>query len=65
MTSLLAMRWSTIPFKSRWSLLPKWSNMVDPPLRTMFEYSPRRASIGDVWITWSTTSGSGVRKSDE
>jgi hypothetical protein len=31
----------------------------------MFLYSPLRTSMGDVWITVSTTSGKGVRKSEE
>jgi hypothetical protein len=36
-SSLDAILWSTIPFKSLCSLLPKWSNIVLPPERTMFE----------------------------
>lgn len=30
----------------------------------MFLYSPLRTSIGDDWITPSTTTGSGVKKSE-
>jgi hypothetical protein len=36
-----------------------------PLRRALTLYRPRRTSIGDCWITESTTSGSGVRKSDE
>lgn len=36
-----------------------------PPLSTMRLYSPLRTSIGDVWMTLSTTSGRGVKKSEE
>jgi len=39
--------------------------MVLPPESTMRLYRPLRTSMGDVWMTVSTTSGSGVRKSDE
>jgi hypothetical protein len=38
--------------------------MVEPPDKTMFLYKPLRTSIGLVWITVSTISGKGVKKSE-
>jgi hypothetical protein len=60
-----SMRESTIFFMSLCSLLPKSLNIVVPPDRTMLLYSPLLTSIGHLTIASSTTSGSGVMKSEE
>ena len=56
---------STIFLMSLCSLLPKSLNIVVPPESTMFLYSPLLTSIGHFTMASSTTSGKGVRKSEE
>ncbi|MPC23975.1 hypothetical protein E2C01_017043 [Portunus trituberculatus] len=56
-------RASTMRFTSRCSRRSKSLNMVEPPDSTMFLYSGRRTSMGQFWITLSTTSLIGVVKS--
>ena len=56
---------STRFLTSLWSRRPKSLNIVDPPDRTMFLYKPRLVSMGHLTIDSSTTSGKGVKKSEE
>lgn len=54
--SLIFSRASTARLMSRCNRLPKSLNIVDPPLNTILLYNGRRTSIGQFWMTLSTTS---------